>query len=361
MKLNIIFLVILFQTSNILGQKIDFNLMEKKLGIEIPSDYINYRGNDLNKEKEIYFKIDNWLFWDITTSIEQTLILRKKGAISDKDFAFATNEDNEVLFYQNSKKSSTKISHLDEGNDKTFYAFSFSEFQNTAKTNRLINEIETVGYENQDISEIKNCPGSLCNYASELMTSEFDYNYSLERNKKALELLLIAAEKGHPEAANEIADYYYYQDNVDIDKVIEWREKAIKYGSKDDIYELADFIIDNKIESIDKAITLLESLISEQWFKEKALLKLSRIYMRGTGGKLNYELGIKYAKNCAEMNNYNALSDLAFYYYKGRGVEKNVPKAYDLLVKAENTIIEKTGSGNWGDFIKQLEKEITKN
>lgn len=358
MKLNFIFLIILFQISNIFGQIMNLDTIENKLGIEIPNDYKEYHGTDLGKKKNVNFKIDKWLFWDIKTSVDKTISLRNKGAITDKDFAFAINEDNQVLFYQKSKNSSTKISHLDEENDIIFYAFSLTEFQNFEKTQRLIEEIETIGFQNQDLAGIINCTGSLFNYAFELNTSEYDDNFSKERNKKALELFFITAEKGHPEAAKEIADYYYYQDKVDIDKVIEWREKAIEFGNKEDIYELADLIIDEKVEDIDRAILLLESLFTEQWYKEKATLKLSRIYMRGTGGKLNYDKGIEYVKICAEANNYNALSDLAFYHYKGMGVEKDVSKAYDLLVKAENRIIEKTGSGMWGDFIKQLEKEL---
>ena len=80
--------------------------------------------------------------------------------------------------------------------------------------------------------------------------------------------------------------------------------------------------------------------------------------MKGYGGKLDYKKGIKYAIECSKFNNYNAISDLAFYYYKGMGVKKNVQKAYDLLVRAEEIIIRETGSGSWQDFIKHLKKEL---
>lgn len=336
----------------------NLDTLEKKIGLEIPSDYIQFRDDKLYQESEIFFKIDNWVFWDLNSAIDETIKLRENKSITEKDFAFAISEDNQILFYQSSNKSSTKIMHLDEGNDIIFYAFSLSEFNNFDKTQHLIEEIETVGFENQDLTEINNCPGSLFNYAFELKTSEYDENFSHQRNQKAIELLFEVAEKGQPEAADEIANYYYYQDKVDNNKVIEWREKAINLGSKESIYELADFIIDEKVEDIDKAISLLESLLHEQWYKERAMLKLSRIYMRGTGNRIDYEKGIKYVTMCAEENNYNALSDLAFYYYKGMGIEKNVLKAYDLLVKAESKIIEKTGSGMWGDLIKKIEQEL---
>lgn len=333
--------------------------VEKELGIEVPIDYLNYRGELINQETIVFFKTENWLFWDLNTSFEKTNELRTSRALTKNDFAFAVNEDNQVLFYRDSKKTSTKISHLDEVGDITFYAFSLTEFTNYRKTQKLIEEIETVGFEKQDLGEIENCIGSLFQYAFALNTSEYDNDTAEARNKKALELFFKAAKMGHPEAAHEIADYYYFQDKVDPVKVIEWREKAIELGSKEDILELADYIIDEKIEGIDRAVLLLESLLEEKWYKERALLRLSRIYMRGTGCKADYGKGIKYVEECAKLDNYNALSDLAFYYYKGMGVDKNVQKAYELLIKAEKRITEKTGSGMWGGLIKQLEKELT--
>ncbi|WP_299701820.1 hypothetical protein [uncultured Pontibacter sp.] len=336
----------------------EIEALEKELGIGIPIDYLNYRGKQLNHETEVYFRIENWVFWDLDTSFKKTNELRKIGTLTNSDFAFAINAEEQVLFYQGSKKASTKIFHLDEEGDITFYAFSLTEFTNFGKTQKLIEEIETLGFENQNLGEIESCAGSLFQYAFALNTSEYDDNYSEERNKKALELFFRAAEMGHPEAAHEIASYYYFQEHVDVERVVEWRDKAIELGSKEDIFELADFIIDEKPEEIDKAILLIESLLDEKWYRERALLKLSRVYMKGTGGKLNYERGIEYAEECATLNNYNALSDLAFYYYKGMGVDKDVQKAFDLLVKAEARVTEKTGSGMWGDFVKHLEKEL---
>lgn len=101
-------------------------------------------------------------------------------------------------------------------------------------------------------------------------------------------------------------------------------------------------------------------MLDDKWYKGRSMLKLSRLYMRGTGGKLDYEKGIAYAEACAKLENYNALSDLAYYYYKGMGVEKDIQKAYDLLVKAENKVKQKTGSGMWEEFIQQLEAELKK-
>ncbi|GGG13612.1 tetratricopeptide repeat protein [Pontibacter amylolyticus] len=331
--------------------------VEMELGMDVPVDYLNYRGERINQETKVFFRMENCLFWDLNTSFEHTIKLRNSGTLTKNDFAFAVNEDNEVLFYQNSKKTSTKISHLDEEYDGTFYAYSLTEFTNYRKTQKLMEEIESVGFVNQDLGEIENCVGSLFQYALALNASEY-HDTSEDRSKKALELFFKAAEMGHPEAAHEIADHYYFQENVDADKVIEWREKAIALGSKADVLELADYIIDEKTEEVDRAVLLLESLLADKWYRERALLRLSRIYMRGTGGKIDQGKGIQYGQECAELGNYNALSDLAFYHYKGRGVDKNLQKAHELLVKAEERITEKTGSGMWGGFIKQLERDL---
>lgn len=284
--------------------------------------------------------------------------MRKSGVITEKAFAFAVDANNSVIFYDNANKKSTKVSYFDDVKDLELLVFSLTEFKNYKRTRSLIDELENTNFEKQNLTDIKDCAGSLFDYASDLMTSEYDINFSKKRNKKALELLLISAGKGHPDAASSVANYYYHQEKVDKNKVIEWREKAIEYGNKKDVFELADFIIDEKIEDIDKAIQLLESLTITESFEEKSSLKLSRLFMRGTGGKLNYEKGLKYAKRCAELNNANAISDLAFYYYKGTGVEKDVQKAYDLLVESEKKMIARTGRGTWGEYLNKLKKEL---
>ncbi len=340
------------------GQSMNIQHADSELGITLPQEYLDFRADYSQQEFEFFFRIDTWKFLDIKAATEKTIELRKTRAIGDRDFAFAINEDFQVLFYQSSSKVATKISHLDEENDIIFYAFSLSEFANFETTQRLIEEIETDGFENQDLSVISACTGSLFHYAYALNTSEFDENFSEERNKKALELFMLAADRGHPEAAHEVANYYYFQDDVNTDSVLKWRGKAVENGSIEDVFELADFLIDHKADEIDRAISLLESLLNKQWYRERALLKLSRIYMRGTGGRQDYKKGIRYARECSEENNYNALSDLAMYYYKGMGVEKDVQKAYDLLVQAEKRIIEETGSGMWEDFIKKLKQEL---
>ena len=80
--------------------------------------------------------------------------------------------------------------------------------------------------------------------------------------------------------------------------------------------------------------------------------------MRGSGGKKDFAKGLELTQKLADGKNYKAMADLAFYYYQGMGVKKDVKKALELLRIAENLSIEESGRGNWEDFIKKLEEEI---
>lgn len=337
------------------------NPIESALSLSLPPDYKQFVATYGENGFEYFFRIDLWVFWGPEEAISQTLKLRKSKAIGPGDFAFATNSEQQVLFYKRESGSlSHKIYHLDELKDWMFYAYSMSEFVNFEKTEQLIREIETKGFENQDLSEIMDCPGSLFNYALQLKVSSFDEDAPLGKNQKALELFLLAADQKHPGAANQLASHYYFSEETDVEKVLEWREKAVEYGSVEDIYELADFIADEKPELIDKAIDLLKSLLDTYWYKSRASLKLSRIFMQGTGGRLDYEQGIKYARMSADQDNYNGLSDLAFFYFKGMGVEKDLHKALELLKKADRIAASKGVGGVFSDRIKAVEMEMNK-
>ncbi|OAV45156.1 tetratricopeptide repeat protein [Lewinella sp. 4G2] len=328
------------------------------LEIQLPDDYLAFRGDDVNTATTIEFRFDDWTFWPLEKCATRTQELRKSKAIPEVAFAFADNDNEEVLFYSDPDKTTTAIKHLDSDGDLSFYAFSFCEITLYPVTQRLIDEIDDDNWEQQDFSALEQCPGSLVDYANALMTSEYDEYFSVDRNEFALSIYLRAAAHHHPEAAHEIANYYYYQDEVDVEAVIKWRKKAIACGNTEDIYELADFIIDEQPEQIEEAIALLESLLTNRWYQERALLKLSRIYMRGTGGQQDYQKGIALVNKCVDLGNDNALADLAFYYFKGVGVTKDVKKAHQMLTQAEENALSKTGVSVYKDFIDILEKEL---
>jgi TPR repeat protein len=330
---------------------------EAQLLIGLPTEYVDFTGPYDHRAFTFFFRIDDWTFWDLAGAVAKNLELRADGTIRADDFAFAQNKDEQILLYRKAHKNATKITLLTNPRDWMFYAFSLSEFILFETTQTLIEEIETVGFEHQDLKPIEHCTGSLYQYAQGLNTSAYDDNYSEERNKKALSLFFHTAEKEHPEAAHALANHYYFDGDMDVDKVIEWKEKAIAWGSVEDIYGLADFLISHKPERMEQAIALLKSLFDLEWYEERAWLKLSRIFMR-VKSHVNHQKGLEYAEACAKRGDYNALADLAYYYYQGQGVEKDVQKAYDLLVQAEKIIVSKTGSGMWRPFIKKLRKEL---
>lgn len=332
---------------------------EHTLNTNLNEEYLDFIQPNKGKAFYYFFKIEPWVFFGWEDLKDTTLVLRNQGVIGQKDYVFARNENGQFLFYKgNEYASDHKIYHLDEDFNVIFYAFSIAEFEHFEVTQQLIEDFETTDFKEQDLSPIENCVGCLYEYAFYLNTSEYDDNFSEERNARALELFYETAEKGHPSAAHEIADYYYFKDSMIVDEVIHWREKAIALGNKEDIYELADFIIDHKLEAIDRAIDLLERLFDVPWYRDRAMLKLARIYMRGTGNRLDYKKGLAYTQECAGAGNVNCYADLAFYYYKGMGVEQNTQTAYDLLVKASELSKGEILEGSWDDFIKILEKEL---
>ncbi|MFK7936604.1 MAG: SMI1/KNR4 family protein [Saprospiraceae bacterium] len=347
--------------------------IEKELAVTLPQEYLDYYASLLEQRAEedesleVFFRVDYWIFWELDELVEKNQSLREQGIIQSTDFAFANNEEEQLLLYQNTERNATKITHSDESHDKMFYAFSLSEFVNYSYLATLIEAIETadeegekVNFSKHNLSSIENCVGTMYWYALYLDTSEYDDHYSEKRNARALQIFEETAAQGHPEAASQLASHYYFQEETDVEKVIEWYTKAIENGKTEDAYELADFIIDYKLEDILKAIELLESLLTTEWYRNRALLKLSRIYMRGTGVPIDNKKGLTYVRECAEGENYNALSDLAFYHYKGMGVPQNTQLAYEYLTQAEAMVTQKTGSGMWEEFIKQLETELGK-
>lgn len=154
MKLILITFFTILAVNILFAQNMNLEQLENELGIEIPIDYIQYKAQPIEWEEDVFFRIDYWTFWDLATTLEKNLELRKNGALTEKDFAFAGSVDSQILFYRNSKKTSTKINHIDDEFDVVFYAFSLTEFTNYKKTQQLIEEIETIGFENQDLSTI---------------------------------------------------------------------------------------------------------------------------------------------------------------------------------------------------------------
>ncbi len=155
--------------------------------------------------------------------------------------------------------------------------------------------------------------------------------------KKAAAFYKLASELSHPDATYELAKLYYLGDGVseNLKKAVELFEKASELGSILAKFELAEIYYDHPdVKGANKAIILYESLLKNEELKANCLLKLGRICCRGKFGlETDFRKGIIYLEEAAKFGNKNAMMDLAYFYYTGQFVEKDLKKA---LQYAEN-------------------------
>lgn len=344
--------------------------VEKEFGYSLPKDYKNWIidcQSELKQPKGVAGiypgeeGLDPHYLWSAAKIISKNKALRSKGILNENELAFGHLAENDFLFYRSGPDGwMSKVFSWDEEYDWEYYLYSIAQPNPLIKAERAIQGIETIGFDRQDLSEIEDCPDCLYHYAIALEASPSEDFFSKEQNEKAQSIFQQLAKLEHPKAAAAVASFHQFQDSVQIDEVINWREKAMVWGSVEDYYELADFIIDYKPEAIDKAIDALQLLLDHKYYQARAALKLSRLYMRGTAGKLDYKKGIQYVKQSFAAGNLNAIADLGFYYYKGMGVDKDLQKAYDLLQQANQLSMEKWGGGMWDEQIQLLKKELKK-
>lgn len=329
--------------------------------VQLPEDYRAFLASHENQSFDYFFGIDTWTFWDEKTVLEKSNEYAKKGWVEAGDIVIAINADEQILYYPSKFIQYKHIYLIGDDLEPLFFAMGSCQFERFEKRKALVQELESKDFLKQDLSEITDCPGSMFQYAFELNTSEYDDNFSEERNAAARTIFKKLAMDGHPEAANELADYHYFQEEVNSELLIYWRERAIELGSKEDAYELADYIIDERPGQIDKAIAALESLLDSKQYRGRAGLKLARLYMRGNEEVQDFAKGFALTQKLSDEDNYNAMADLAFYHYQGMGTSKDVKKALELLRKANDLARKDKGRGNWGDFIKKLEQELGEN
>lgn len=375
-KFGLILLFLIITVSGF-GQKIPLSKLsvgwekvEKEFGYSLPADYKNWIINcqsDLKRPKGIVCRYEGeeglapHALWSAGKVISKNKTLRSKGILDENELAIGQQGEDDFLFYRKGPTGwMPKVFSWHEEYDWDYYLFSITQPNPYSKAETSIQGIETTGFDRQDLSEIEDCPDCLYHYAIALEASPDEDFFSKEQNAKAQSIFRQLAKLEHPKAAAALASFYQFQDSVQIDEVISWREKAMAWGSVEDYYELADFIIDYKPEAIDKAIDALAFLLDHTNYKGRAALKLSRLYMRGTAGKLDYGKGIQLVNQSIATGNLNAIADLGFYYYKGMGVDKDLQKAYDLLLQANQISIEKWGGGMWDEQIEVLKKELKK-
>lgn len=372
-KLGLLF-VLLSMTLAVLGQsgisKADLDDLEEIYGGPLPSDYkeyvLSYQGpSDLEKgiaaQSTGLGGTNPHYLWTASRMQIVTDSMRKVGIINKDQLVFGDIGLGQLLLYRRVEGQwSPRVYLWDDKYGWYFHLYSIQYTQPYEITAKLIADIDTVGFENQDLSEIEDCLDCLYVYALSLDDSEYEDFFMKERAERALAIYRELARQNHPTAAASIASHYEFQEEVESDSVITWREKAIRWGNVEDNYELADFIIDYRPDLKARAVAALEALLDHRGYAGRAALKLSRLYMRDEGDFKNLEKGIELVNTSAKLGNLNAKADLSFYYFRGIGVEKDLQKALDFLVEANELANERFGGGMWDEEIELIKQELKK-
>ncbi len=156
---------------------------------------------------------------------------------------------------------------------------------------------------------------------------------------KARKSWLKSFELANIKAAGELAEMYYYGEGVkeNYNKAEHYWQAAAVAGDELAQFNLANYYYDDLNEKIDAAIELYKTLIERNEFVGSSYLKLGRIYHRGLGVKQDPKEAYFWLSKGAEIGHGNSCMDLAYMYYRGEGVEKNIDKAISLVEIAGKT------------------------
>lgn len=100
--------------------------------------------------------------------------------------------------------------------------------------------------------------------------------------------------------------------------------------SEDNTKDLEEANECQKIESDDGKLTCYKNIESKNSF---AQIRLGTYY----ADKKDFQTSLKYLKQAKENENIFANLPIAFLYYKGEGVEKNIQKSFELLEEVSDT------------------------
>ena len=188
---------------------------------------------------------------------------------------------------------------------------------------------------------------SFCYYHEELSEAKEWFRSAIENNcKEALEdgifyfdvasfidEELLAFLEDHAEKTSSdllmrsLADYYKEVANPQKEEY--WRKRLFDAGDLYDLEEFASFYYRNYNET--KAINLYEQAIEKG--SVGAMIELAKIYS-SKGGKAELEKELILYEQAGENGSGAAYYELARIYALGKGVEKDIEKAFDYLVKA---------------------------
>lgn len=159
----------------------------------------------------------------------------------------------------------------------------------------------------------------------------YDKGFGVEKNaEQAFSWYKDSAEKGHPIGMNNLAYCYErgYGTQKDFEKAAEWYKKSAELGNVDSMIELADYYEEVLID-FKKAKMWLEKAVEAG--SAEAVNRLGVFY---SDREENDEEAVKCFNKAIELDYPDAYLNLALCYRDGTGVEKNIKKAEELLLKA---------------------------
>lgn len=155
--------------------------------------------------------------------------------------------------------------------------------------------------------------------------------------EKQFENMLLAAEKGYPEAMENVAKLFEEKD--DPQNAIKWFKKAAEFNMADSILQLGIYYyLGNDIEKdYDKSFELFTKAYELDEYLDNINYWLGISYRFGEGVEKN---PLKAIEHFEEDGSKYAFDDLGQMYYYGEGVEKDMEKAREYLTKAANAGVD---------------------
>jgi len=180
-------------------------------------------------------------------------------------------------------------------------------------------------------------------------------------------------------------DYFWSDDYVfklDDGRLIEYENEDKSENSTTEIdlrddddklrLYLDDLIDDQRTEKTSDIVSGLEKLVDSSDVNNKvwALNKLSDIYLKGFGPiPTNITTALEYNQRAIDLDSHRALSNRAACYFFGLGVDKDIQKALELAIKANDLskanrfagiIATKDGGGMYDKLVNMIQAEFEK-
>ena len=174
-----------------------------------------------------------------------------------------------------------------------------------------------------------------------LLLGQIYLNPSRKKNKniqKAIEFLEKSIELGSGEAARELANLYYFGDDIkaDFKKSEEYWQIGMRLGDSISGLELLNLYFDENFDNNDEKLKVIDWLIKNGDFKGSALFRMSRLYMNQNNLLYNFEKGIEILKDGCQNSNLNCCMELVQLYSEGKHVSKDLNLCLKYIENLDN-------------------------